>query len=240
MWNDRFAATRSCPLHSPVQSHGRSSGAGEPFPVVNRSARTASPCGCRATSCHDRTHVAANGHMFRLSPRARRNGVCVTTLRPSPLLAKATTVVVCGVCGQSFPWSTAYWQNQTPGARDSAGYTYIARAFCPHCGMLVCDGPGSSWRWYGAHATVNDAAALPIALPYDPEMVTEVVWQSTFGWWIDRHLPRDALVPVSRTQIHPDHLQQLRQYATPPLYLTPRRTFRQHLAALWAWIQARR
>lgn len=104
----------------------------------------------------------------------------------------------CAACRQRFQWTEAYWQNRTPGARDSAGYEYFNRVFCPHCGLIVCDDGSVEWEWYGDNAWVNLRNELPPVMVYDVEWISDEDWPRYWAWWpLKKTVPREELVPFN-------------------------------------------
>jgi len=104
----------------------------------------------------------------------------------------------CADCRKRFNWREAYWQTETPGARDRAGYTYFFRVFCPYCGAIVCDDGASYWVWYGDNAWVNVRNELPPVIVPDAEWISDEDWPSYWNWWpLKKKVPRDDLVPYN-------------------------------------------
>jgi hypothetical protein len=112
--------------------------------------------------------------------------------------------IQCANCKKSFAWHQAYWQSRTPGSQDDAGYDYVSRAFCPHCGAIVCEGIGSSyWKWHGDNRPLNANNPLPPALPPDLEWIPddkrgEEFMEEFHSKWGKRQLPKDLWMPVSQ------------------------------------------
>jgi hypothetical protein len=115
--------------------------------------------------------------------------------------------IQCANCRNTFVWRQAYWQSNTPGSRDDAGYDYVSRAFCPLCGSIVCEGIGSSyWKWYGDNQLLNANNPLPPTLPPDLEWVPddksgEEFMEEFHRKWGKRRLPKELQVPVSQQRL---------------------------------------
>ncbi len=104
----------------------------------------------------------------------------------------------CAACRHRFPWTDAYWQNWTPGSRDSAGYEYFNRVFCPYCGLIVCDDGAVEWEWYGDNAWVNLRNELPPVMVYDVEWISDEDWPHYWARWpLKKKVPREDLVPFN-------------------------------------------
>jgi hypothetical protein len=116
--------------------------------------------------------------------------------------------IQCAECRKTFVWQQAYWQNRTSGSQDPAGYDHVCRAFCPHCGAMICEGIGSShWDWYGENRLLNANKELPPTLPPDLEWIPEDKRGEEFmkefhEKWGKRRLPKDLWVPVSRHRLN--------------------------------------
>lgn len=115
--------------------------------------------------------------------------------------------IQCANCRKTFVWQQAYWQSRTPGSRDDSGYDYVSRAFCPHCGSIVCEGIGSSyWKWYGDNQLLNANNPLPPTLPPDLEWIPddksgEEFMEEFHRKWGKRRLPKELQVPVSQQRL---------------------------------------
>ena len=115
--------------------------------------------------------------------------------------------IQCATCTNMFVWHQAYWQSRTPGSQDPAGYDGISRAFCPHCGAIVCEGIGSSyWKWYRENQLINTNNPLPPTLPSDLEWIPDDKRGEEFmdvfhRKWGKRQLPKELWVPASQQRL---------------------------------------
>lgn len=115
--------------------------------------------------------------------------------------------IQCANCRKTFIWRQAYWQSNTPGSRDDAGYDYVSRAFCPLCGSIVCEGIGPSyWKWYGDNQLLNANNPLPPTLPPDLEWLPddksgEEFMEEFHRKWGKRRLPKELQMPVSQQRL---------------------------------------
>lgn len=144
--------------------------------------------------------------------------------------------IQCADCKKAFIWQQAYWQSRTPGSQDAAGYDYVCRAFCPHCGAIVCDGIGSShWEWYGENRLLNASKELPPTLPPDLEWIPDdergVEFMKEYHEkWGKRRLPKDLWVPVSK---HHLDLSAVADFKEIPFQSSKARPLKAFLAELW-------
>jgi hypothetical protein len=151
--------------------------------------------------------------------------------------------IQCADCKKAFIWQQAYWQNRTPGSLDPAGYDYICRAFCPHCGAIVCEGIGSShWEWYGENRLLNANKDLPPTVPPDLEWIPDDERGGEFmkefhEKWGKRRLPKDLWVHVSKRHLD---LSAVVDFKEIPFQSSKARPLKAFLVELWkALVQLR-
>ncbi|MBI5954113.1 MAG: hypothetical protein HY865_20845 [Chloroflexi bacterium] len=143
--------------------------------------------------------------------------------------------IQCADCKKVFIWQQAYWQSRTPGSQDAAGYDYVCRAFCPHCGAIVCDGTISNWKWHGENQLLNAYKELPPTLPPDLEWLPDdergVEFMKEFHEkWGKRQLPNNLWVPVSK---HHLDLSVVGDFKEIPFQASKARPLKAFLAELW-------
>jgi hypothetical protein len=143
--------------------------------------------------------------------------------------------IQCADCKKAFIWQQAYWQSRTPGSQDAAGYDYVCRAFCPHCGAIVCDGTISNWKWHGDNLLINANKELPPTLPPDSEWIPdgkrgEEFMEDFHRKWGKRQLPKNLWVPVSK---HHLDLSVVGDFKEIPFQASKARPLKTFLAELW-------
>jgi hypothetical protein len=146
--------------------------------------------------------------------------------------------IQCADCKKVFVWQQAYWQSRTPGSQDAAGYDYVCRAFCPHCGAIVCDGTISNWKWHGDNLLINANKELPPTLPPDSEWIPdgkrgEEFMEDFHRNWGKRQLPKNLWVPVSKHRLD---LSVVGDFKEIPFQASKARPLKAFLANLWKYL----
>ena len=143
--------------------------------------------------------------------------------------------IQCANCAGTFVWHQAYWQSSTPGSEDPSGHDGLSRAFCPHCGAIVCEGIGPSyWKWYRENQRLNANSPLPPVLPSDLEWIPDnrdgqEFMKEFHQKWGKRQLPKELRVPVSQQRLDLTSVKDFKEAPFPLQKARPHKVFKEEV-----------